>query len=376
MKIALVVHDFDPGLGQGRYAIELARRLGRRHQVEILANRFGVAPETSWKFVPIRAWRGNSLGTVFSFLLAAEREVRRRQVDLIHAQGLTCWSADVITAHVCNAARVLAQPPTTARGRLFPSLVIPMEARFYRQVRATHLIAISWAVAREVESHYGWRKEVSVIHHGVDTSEFRPPLDATERAAVRARYGLGPEDRVWLFVGEARKGLSNVIRQLPGFPGVRLLAISRSAAGEYRALAANLGVGDRLVFHGPETEIALAYRAADAFVYPSTYDTFGMVVAEAMASEAPVVVGKAVGAAEWLTDGVDGLLVDPAAPSSLELALRRIESDPEGARSLGARARRRALEYSWDHQAALTERVYEAALLRRRGGDSGNGARA
>jgi glycosyltransferase involved in cell wall biosynthesis len=371
MKIALVVHDFDPGLGQGRYAIEMARRLGRHHQVEILANRFAIEPEESWKYVPIRAWRGNSLGTIFSFLVAAEREVRRRRADLIHAQGLTCWSADVITAHVCNAARVLAQPPGTARGRLFPALVIPIETRFYRQMRATQLIAISWVVAREVETHYGWRKAVTVIHHGIDTNEFRASKDSEERAMNRARYGLSTDERVWLFVGEARKGLAMVIRQLPLFPGVRLLAISRSAPGEYRALATSLGVGERLVFHGPESSIALAYRAADVFVYPSTYDTFGMVIAEAMATELPVVVGKSVGAAEWLTDGVDGLLVDPEAPSSIELALRRIESDHEGARRLGQRARCRAKGFSWDSRAEATERVYEAAIRRRKESRSG-----
>ncbi|MBL9138227.1 MAG: glycosyltransferase family 4 protein [Verrucomicrobiales bacterium] len=366
MKIALVVHDFDPGLGQGRYAVELARRLGRRHEVEVYANRFALDCPPGCRAIRVGAWRKTSLMTVFSFLVSAERAVRSRPADLIHAQGLTCWSADVITAHVCNAARLLAQPPGTWKQRLFPALVNPVEARFYRQSRASHLIAISWAVAREVERHYGWRKDVSVIHHGIDTGEFRAAKDSAEQASIRARYGLRTEDRVWLFVGEARKGLAEAIHLLPRFPGVRLLVISRSAPREYHALASGLGVADRLVFHGPEASIALAYRAADVFVYPSLYDTFGMVVAEAMATELPVVIGKNIGAAEWLTDGVDGLVVDPTEPRSLELALRRLESDPDDARLMGAKARQRALEFSWDSRAEATEKVYEVALQRRR----------
>lgn len=361
MKVALVVHDFDPGLGQGRYAVELARRLGRRHEVEIIANRFAVECPQGCRALRVRAWRGSSLATIFSFLLAAERVVRRRTADVIHAQGLTCWSADVITAHVCNAARVQAQAPTTWRQRLFAALVNPTEARFYRQSRASHLIAISWAVAREVEQHYGWRRDVAVIHHGIDTDEFRPPKDDHERATLRARYGLRMEDRVWLFVGEARKGLTEVIRQLSLFPKARLLVITRSAGTEYLELASRLGVRDRLVYHGPEATIALAYRAADVFVYPSSYDTFGMVVAEAMATGLPVLVGRNIGASEWLTDGLDGLLVDPAVPASIELALRRVESDPTGAREMGNAARRRASQFSWDTRAAATEAVYEAA---------------
>src|SRR5262245_30013293 len=122
MRIALVVHDFDPGLGQGRYAIEIARRLAPRHTFDIYANTFAVAPQPGWNFVRVRAVRTVSLTSVFSFLVASQALVRGRPSDLIHAQGLTCWSADVITAHVCNAARERVAPPTGVRARLFARL--------------------------------------------------------------------------------------------------------------------------------------------------------------------------------------------------------------------------------------------------------------
>src|SRR4029453_7119410 len=113
------------GLGQGRYAIEIARRLAPRHTFDVYANSFAVAPQPGWNFVHVPAVRSFALTSVFSFLVSSQVLLRRQSHDLIHAQGLTCWSAEVITAHVCNAARQRVAPADRLRGRLFPWLVIP-----------------------------------------------------------------------------------------------------------------------------------------------------------------------------------------------------------------------------------------------------------
>jgi len=365
MNVALVVHDFDPKVGHGRYCVELARRLVPRHEVIVYANRFAVVPEPGWSFVRVPAWRRVSLASVFTFLVASERLVRRGRQDLIHGQGMTCWSTDVITAHICNVARYRMAPPSGLKARLFPSLVNPWEAAFYRQRRAQHVIAISRQVAGEIQECYGWRRPLSVIHHGVDSTVFRPPQDAAERRAERERYGLDPEGWVWLFVGEAVKGLRGAIEQLPNFPSARLLAISRSNGASYEALAADLGVKDRFRFWGPEKEIWRSYRAADVFLYPSTYDTFGMVVSEAMATGVPVVVGRDIGAAELIENGRNGFLIRPSEPADLEGALRRLQQDPELARRVGDAGRETARAQSWDACAQATEQVYLSVLKAR-----------
>lgn len=366
LDLALVVHDFDPGLGQGRYCIELARRLAARHRVTIFANRFAVPEERGWEYVRVPAVRTTALTTVFSFLAVAELRVSRRRFDVVHAQGLTCWGADVITAHVCNLARHRVAPPAGWRARLFATLVNPVEAAFFRQRRARHLIAISRQVAGEVRGCYRWTRPVSVIHHGVDTTRFRPAADVAERAACRARYGLPAEGWVWLFVGEAVKGLGAGLEQLPAFPGARLLAVTRSDPAPYLQRARALGVADRFHLGGPEDGGAFgqAYRAADVFVYPSAYDTFGMVVLEAMASGLPVVVGRDIGAAELIEDGENGFLIDPARPAQLGAVLERLAAQPDAAVQLGHRAHLLARTRSWDACAAATEEVYLATRLR------------
>ncbi len=365
MKIALVVHDFDLNFGHGRYTVELARRLAPLHDVHIYANRFTVPLEANFTFQKVPAWRRTSLGTVLTFVRPAEKLLRRQTYDIIHAQGLSCWHADVVTAHMCNAAKAQHLKPAQWHKRLFPLIITRLERRFYQQTRARHLIAISQQFGREIAEYYGWNKPATVIYHGTDTEQFAPPASTDARSRVRARYQLKPTAWVWLFVGEAIKGLREVIEQLPRFPDATLLVISRSPLEPFQEQARGLGVETRIQFWGVENSPALAYQAADVFVYPCRYEPFGLVVAEAMATELPVIVGHSVGAAEWITHQQNGLLCDPAQPDSLRQQLEWLRADVARARDMGQAARATTLKHSWTACAEATEAVYETVLRER-----------
>lgn len=359
MKLALVVHDFDPGYGQGRYCVEIARRLAGRIEIEVHSNTWNtdLIPGTVWRKVP--AWRKNVVTTVASFLPSAARSLRRFPATLVHAQGLSCWSADVITAHICNAARRahLAGSPLTSRA--FAAGISPVERSFYRRQKNAHLIAVSEVVRQEIRENYGWNGPSSVIYHGTDITRFRPSESITERAETRQRYGLPAEAWVWLFVGEAVKGLREIIRILPQFPLAHLLAITRSVRDEYQALAESLGVAGRTHLRGPESKLELAYRSADVFVYPAHYDSFALVAAEAMASGLPVVLGNQIGAAELITAGENGLLCDPRNPDSIQQQLHWIQNHPDRADVLGRAARKTLERHTWDDCVASTWSVYQ-----------------
>lgn len=373
MKLALVVHDFDPGYGQGRYCVELARRLAGRLPIEVHSNTWNTdpIPGVQWHRVP--AWRHNVVTTVATFLPAASRSLRRHPATLVHAQGLSCWTANIVTAHICNAARRahLQESPLTARA--FTRGITPIERAFYRRQRDAHLIAVSGVVRREIEQHYGWSGRSSVIHHGTDVSRFRPAESDAERASVRSRFGILPDAWCWLFVGEGIKGLAPLIHQLARFPAARLLAITRSEPGRYRTLARELGVADRLILNGPERQLELAYRAADVFVYPAEYDSFALVATEAMASGLPVILGSAIGAAELVVRGQNGLLCDPRDPGSLQHLLHWIQSHPDESRRLGQAARATLESQTWAECAEATWRVYQSELGTRAASTGGGG---
>lgn len=358
----MVVHDCQAGLGQGRYTIELVRRLSDRFAFHVFANRFdpGLPSEVRCHRVP--AIRVTALTTVLSFLAAGERRVRRARCDLIHAQGLTCWSAEIVTAHICNQARLERSAPRGLRRRLFPSVIVPLERAFYRAQAKRHAIAISRVVGTELTRCYGWNRPMTVIPHGVDVDRFRPAKRAEEQQALRNRYKVSERDWVWLFVGEASKGVPALLEQLGAFPAARLLVISRSASEPMMSLARAMGVEGQVLWHGPEVEPELAYRAADLFAYPSDYDAFGMVVMEAMASGLPAIVSSHIGAAELIEDRVQGLLVDPKAKDSVRSALGWIRDHPRDAERMAGEGRRVAMASSWEACASRTAEVYDSLL--------------
>ena len=359
MHVALVVHDFNLNFGQGRYGVEIVRRLAGRCRLSVIANSFGVDRIDGVDFRQVKAWRRHAFSTVLSFVPGAEIMARRCGCDLIHAQGLTCWSADVITGHICNAARARASASTDRRSRWFMRLIIPLELAFYRQRRARHLIAISRVLEREIRKEYGWAKDSTVIYHGTDTEVFRPPTDDVEKQRMRQRFKLPVAGWVWIFIGEAIKGLRQVIDALPRYPEACLLVVSRSSFSNYRRQAEQLGVGGRIVFHGFDPHPEEAFRAADVFVYPSDYDPFGMVASEAMATGLPVIIGADIGAAELVSPGENGLLCAPARMESIFEGLDRLRADPVEAGRLGARGRETILQVSWKLCANQTLQVYE-----------------
>ena len=364
-NIALVIHDLDLNNGQGRYVIELLRRLHPRAVFTVFSNTADpafLAEHPAVRWCPVPAWRRRYLGAVFSFLLYSERAVRRARPDLIHAQGLSSWSADVITVHMINAVRSKKLDGGQRRARAFSAIVTPVERAFYRQGRARHAIVMSRRLGRELTAEYGWRRPLSVIPHGTDTQLFRPAADGRERAGLRAELGIPGEGPVWLFVGEAVKGLKETIAQLPHFPAARLLVISRSDPAPYRAHAEAMGVVSRVVFSGFTPRPERVYRAADVFVYPSPYEPFGMVVTEAMASGLACIVGRQVGAAELMTDGRDGLLMDSGDGPMLRRHLEVLTDDPVHAARVGIAARETIQHHDWSACAEETWRVYQAGV--------------
>ena len=105
-----------------------------------------------------------------------------------------------------------------------------------------------------------------------------------------------------------------------------------------------------------------AYAAADAFVLPTPYDAFAMVVSEAMACALPVIVSREAGASELIKHGVNGLLLADATVSELAQRMDSLERDRPWAAQLGCAARKRVESLSWDTVAQQTMGVYQELL--------------
>jgi glycosyltransferase involved in cell wall biosynthesis len=109
------------------------------------------------------------------------------------------------------------------------------------------------------------------------------------------------------------------------------------------------------------------FAAADAFVFPTVYDPYGLVIGEAMAAGLPVVTSRMAGAAELITHGTDGLLTDLAWDTdAIASHLARLRDNPELRNRLGTAARARIEPFTWDRAADETMSVYREVLAEKR----------
>jgi glycosyltransferase involved in cell wall biosynthesis len=210
--------------------------------------------------------------------------------------------------------------------------------------KAAGLLAVSDAMRRDMAAIGIDAEKITVHYTGIDTARFHPG----DRAAARAARGMGDAPAL-LTVGAliARKGQALVIEALPALPGVHYwLAGAGEEEGRYRALAAKLGVADRVHFLGPvaNADLPQLYRAADIVVMPSASEGLANAWVEALACGTPIVISDAGGAAELVTSPTAGRIVDRS-PAAIAEAVQTILAAPPAPADVAATL---AGRFDWD----------------------------
>jgi UDP-glucose:(heptosyl)LPS alpha-1,3-glucosyltransferase len=347
LKIALVVHDLHDYGGHSLYTRILANELSQHHEVAIFANRGARSANARWQFQHVRAARASALLTVRSFPLGLrfyERELR--QYDIRHTQGYCGGQPNVVTAHICVEAYLKSLRCSNKRTRLTLKLMAAAERDFYRRHQG-QVIAVSHKVARELREFYGVNVPITVITHGVDPIRFNLTNRERYRAAVRRQWNVAEGEVVALYVGDLTKAQVHLKALSAAAPELRLVVVTASRA--YRWTSPNLQIL-------PITsELQRYYAAADAFVFPTMYDAFGMVVLEAMASGLPVFTSDCAGAAELVQSGKDGFVftLDDWVAATIA-GLRNLAS----LRSVGEAAANTVRHHGWSNVVREVERVY------------------
>ena len=234
---------------------------------------------------------------------------------------------------------------------------------------AWRVIACSDYMRNELVHYFGLpRAKVDVIPNGINL-ESAYACSEEERAALRARYSPNGE-KLLLYVGRIvyEKGLHVLIRAMPRIladhPNTRLLVVGKNGQ-QHLPLATQLEVADQIEFLGfvPDSERDCLYRIADAAVFPSIYEPFGIVALEAMGLDCNVIASSVGGLAEVIQHDVNGLNVFPDNPLSIAWAVNELFAD-EGA---AARRRQVAMEqvssvYNWNTIARQTAEVYQTVV--------------
>ena len=195
---------------------------------------------------------------------------------------------------------------------------------------------------------------VDVVSRGVDTRLFDP---ARRSGALRRSWGLEPDDLAVVYVGRIapEKNLALLEKAFEVIqarqPRARLIMV-----GSGPALEAMRTRQPRAIFTGPRTGELLAehYASGDLFLFPSLSETYGNVVAEALASGLPVVAYRDAAALELITHQVHGWLVEPGDEAAFVSGAVRLAESPELRARQRLAARERVASLAWH---AIVERL-------------------
>jgi glycosyltransferase involved in cell wall biosynthesis len=235
--------------------------------------------------------------------------------------------------------------------------------------RAARVMTVSEASKRDIMRFCPIPEEkIDVIHNAIDDRFSQPPPE-TQIRQVRERYQL--HDRFLLYSGNVKphKNLERLIDAFArlrqhGFEDIKLLItgseISRYATLRRAVHRYNLHQHVRFLgFLSPET-LAILYRLADGFVFPSLYEGFGLPPLEAMASGTPVLTSNISSLPEVVDDAA--LLVDPYDPASIADGMRQLLCDDALRARLISRGRARAGSFSWEESVNRVLTIYRRVI--------------
>jgi glycosyltransferase involved in cell wall biosynthesis len=370
----LVFYGEAPG-GTGTYVRELVRALLLRDdapELTLFVSRAAPAAlrsqpwagEVEWVTLP---YGPESRANVPEVMAALPALSRRHGLDVLHSPANVGPLASPGVARVVTLLDLiwLHRPDEwdpSARVRFATRTLSLWSAR-----RAHRVLAISQAAAADFPHSAGLDPaKIDVAPLGVRLPGPGTPATPERELRERLRLGNGP---IVLSVAQKRpyKNLGALIRALPELPAGTVLVLAGPSADherELRAIAAELGVADRVRFEDwlEDPDLEGLYRAAACFALPSLIEGFGLPVLEAMARGTPVACSD-----RWALPEVAGdaaLLFDPEDPQAVTSALRRLLEDRELAARLAARGRERASEFTWQRTAEITLAAYGRALGR------------
>ncbi|HEX8236311.1 MAG TPA: glycosyltransferase [Abditibacteriaceae bacterium] len=374
MKIAFFCDAYQPTRSGVAVSVDTtAQELrARGHHVTIFAPRYKAHSEIEpdvVRFPAFHWFRARDFPVAYPLLprasLFAGVRFRREQFDIVHSHSPFTigvlgarWARSngipiVFTFHTLYHRYLHYVPAPHAWTRSY----VVWWVRHYCYL-CNHVIAPSRPVA-QIVARLQPRVPCSVLPTGIDIARFAS-ASSSQRDQTRQRLGIEPDEVVLLYVGRIvlEKNLVFLLRSLAPLlegkrdaPKVRLVLVGGGHALEpMRDLTVQLNIAEKVIFTdfvAPSSTLDY-YAAADTFVFASRTETQGVSIAEALAAGLPCVVVGAMGAAEAVTDGVDGIIVPPS-EEQFRHAVESLVKDAGLRRSMSQAARCKAPLLSREH---------------------------
>ncbi len=345
-------------------------------EVTVYAPKYNLRPSESaldfYEYLPSWLSIGNA------FLTPQILSLKLKTFDIIHLHYPYIFGSElvllkllgariplVITYHNDLIGGGVRRPAFFIYNRFFTPLIL----RRARKIAATSLDYAAGSICC-AEVFQKRKNDFVGIPNGVAIDEFHPDINGSQ---IRAEYGFHDGDIVLLFVSSLDsahviKGLPYLLTALSELndPDIKLLVVGDGdMRTTYERQTLELDIEERVTYLGklPRAELPPIYAASDIVAVPSKAESFGLVIAEGMATGKPVIGSKYHGIRTVVIDGEQGFLVSYGDVDTLVSKIEKLAHDPELRRIMGKRGRDRIVDhYSWEHAGKRLMALYEDVL--------------
>jgi UDP-glucose:(heptosyl)LPS alpha-1,3-glucosyltransferase len=381
LKIAVLVRRFISTGGVERYALEVTRRLAPRYEVHVFAQEWSLQEDSPISFHRMPAWPAKPswlnqiLFSYFSSRAAGQG------FDIIHSHEKVV-DFDVMTIHSpCFRSYISQEKRPLKKALVRASLPFSLRKLAWLWLERKQFtfnpnkifVAVSEKVKHDVQANYEIPDErFRIAYPGVDVN-MKKNIDAgADRNQLRSEMGIAPDELILLFVGTEfkRKGLHALLRALSTAPLPKMRLLVAGGGGgrmkEYRNLAGQMGLGDKVVFLGLVENVEDLYALSDIYVLPTLSDPYGMAPMEAMLCALPVAISSSeyCGAAEHIRNREALIIRNPREPKEIAEALHKL-SDERLRAEMKQKGPTLAKELTWEKTTAATLTAYAEALRRK-----------
>jgi glycosyltransferase involved in cell wall biosynthesis len=292
--------------------------------------------------------------------LRLARNIRRNRIEIVHAYN---FYANVFAL----PAAKLAGARTIASIRDMGAYLSPMQRRMQRVACrfADHILVNAEAIREWLVSDGYNADRITVIPNGIDMTRFQPREETVDSPVVgyigRIERGKGLEDLL--------AAAAIIVRENAKVRFV-VAGVANDAAymTSIEALAASLGIRDRVSFAGYRDDVPRILSQLSVSVLPSLSEGLSNTLLESMAAGAPTVATRVGGTVEAMRDGENGLLVKPSDPHALAAAIQTLLRDRSFALHLASAARQTVADrFSMSRMVERTTHIYEHLAAQPRG---------
>lgn len=341
----------------GSCHLRMLEALCQEHEFTVFALQFENPCPERIRFVRIPAPRRPLflLGAVYRLLAPLIFWLYRLRTgesfDLVQGVESNAPFADLAYAHFCHRGyldEVWQRVKISGLRRLGMWLTHQLAAWFEPATfkRARWIVAPSEGLKKHLAKTYPQETQgkLQTIPNPVDLQRMLRPADF-DRAALRSELGISNAELVFVFVALGNfegKGLVHIYEAFAQLraPHLKLVVVGGQPdlIRHYQERAAQLGIAAQIIFTGMQKDVRPFLWSADAFLFPTYYETFSLVASEAAAAGLPLIASGTFGIEDYLVDGVNGWQVNPDSASIIPVLQRILKLAPDELAKIGEAA--------------------------------------